>query len=149
MDLARIDGVILTPLRIIPTAGGPVKHALKASEPGYHGFGEAYFTSVERGAVKAWKRHRRMWSSLIVPVGSVRIQLVDERVDSKTHGMRMDVNLGMENYQRLTMPPGIWFGFQGIADGLNLMLNLASIEHDPMEAETLPRDVPAFAHVNW
>jgi len=147
--LSQIDGVLLSPLRTIPTAGGPVRHAMKASDAGFHGFGEAYFTSIEHRAVKAWKRHHRMWSSLIVPVGAVRLQLVDDRVDSPTRGSAMDLILGPENYQRLSMPPGLWFGFQGVSAGLNLMLNLASIEHDPGEAETLPLDAPAFAHVGW
>jgi dTDP-4-dehydrorhamnose 3,5-epimerase len=143
------QGALLTPLRIIPTAGGPVMHAMKAVDPGFHGFGEAYFSAVEQHAVKGWKRHRQMVSNLVVPSGAVRLQMLDDRPDSPTHGLRADVTLGPDNYQRLTVPPGIWLAFQGRAPGLNLLLNLASIAHDPMESDNCPLDAPLFADVTW
>ena len=34
---------------------------------------------------------------------------------------------------RLTIPPNVTFGFMGIGKGENLVLNVASIEHDPDE----------------
>jgi dTDP-4-dehydrorhamnose 3,5-epimerase len=147
--LGGIGGVLLTPLRTIPTPGGPVQHAMKATDRGFMGFGEAYFSTVEQGAIKAWKRHRRMWSNLIVPVGAIRLKIVDDHAHGTVGGTTLDLTLGSDNYQRLTLPPGLWFGFQGASPGLNLMLNLASIEHDPDEAETLPLDAPAFANVSW
>jgi dTDP-4-dehydrorhamnose 3,5-epimerase len=143
------EGVRLSPLRRIDTPAGPVLHALKASEPAFQGFGEAYFTTVRRGQVKAWKRHRRMVSNLVVPVGEVRLQLLDDRPDSSTRGLWLDLRLGLANYQRLTVPPGVWFGFEGRGEGLNLMMNLASIEHDPTETDTLPLDDPRFAQSGW
>lgn len=142
-------GVLLTPLRKIPAPGGPVMHALKATDSGFAGFGEAYFSNIEQGAVKAWKRHLRMVSNLVVPAGRVRLQFIDARADSPDHGQHIDLTLGGDNYQRLTLPPGFWFGFQGIDAGLNLMLNLASIAHDPSEAESLPRDHAHFAAISW
>jgi dTDP-4-dehydrorhamnose 3,5-epimerase len=33
----------------------------------------------------------------------------------------------------LTVPPGIWFGFKGISDDLNLICNVANMSHDPNE----------------
>lgn len=147
--MTGLQGVLLTPLRTVSTPSGPVYHGIKASDPGYAGFGEAYFTTVEHGAIKAWKKHLRMVCNLIVPVGCIRLQLVDSRGDSSTHGQHLVVELGPHNYQRLTVPPGLWFGFQGAGTGLNLMLNLASIAHDPSEAETLPVDHRAFQCYDW
>lgn len=143
------QGAMLTPLRIIPTAGGPVMHGMKSVDAGYDGFGEAYFSVVERNAVKGWKRHRRMVSNLVVPSGLVRLQLLDTRADSPTRGLHADLTLGPENYQRLTVPPGIWLAFQGRSDTLNLLLNLASIPHDPTESDNLPIDAPDFVAVTW
>ena len=31
------------------------------------------------------------------------------------------------------LPPGIWFGFQGLAFGSSLLMNVADVEHDPNE----------------
>lgn len=144
-----LAGVQLVPLRRIELPAGAVMHGMKASEPAFQGFGEAYFTSVGRGQIKAWKRHRQMVSNLIVPVGEIRLKLFDERIDSPTRGRMLDTVLGPDNYQRLTVPPGLWFGFEGLGEGLNLMLNLASIEHDPNESETLAQDDPRFCQSGW
>jgi dTDP-4-dehydrorhamnose 3,5-epimerase len=61
----------------------------------------------------------------------------------------VDLTLGTTNYQRLTLPPNLWFAFQGRSAGLNLMLNLASIPHDPDESDTRPLDAPEFAAMAW
>ena len=145
----RIHGLQLTPLKRIALPAGDVMHGLRASEPAFGGFGEAYFTSVVQGQVKGWKRHRRMLSNLIVPVGSVRVQVLDDREDSPSRGQWFDASLGEGNYQRLTLPPNLWFAFGGVGAGLNLMLNLASIEHDPSECDSLPLGEPRFAASGW
>jgi dTDP-4-dehydrorhamnose 3,5-epimerase len=128
-----IDGVILTPLDIIQTHGGNVMHAMKGSSPGYSKFGEAYFSQVHNGAVKAWKRHKRMVLNLVVPVGEIRFVLFDDRYTSS--GQFQEVILSKDNYCRLTVPPMIWMGFQGLDSDVSLLLNIADIEHLPQESD--------------
>lgn len=132
MNLADI---LVTQLQRIETKGGDVLHAMKQSDVGYAGFGETYFTWVAAGAVKAWKRHIRMTMNVVVPVGQVRFVfrcLNEGGVDQ----IRVE-ELGVDRYARLTVPPGIWFGFQGLHTPQNLVLNIASIPHDPNEVERL------------
>ena len=38
--------------------------------------------------------------------------------------------------QGLPVPAGVWMAFRGIGEDLNMLLNIASIEHDPSEAIT-------------
>jgi len=45
--------------------------------------------------------------------------------------------IGVDQYARITVPPGIWFGFQGLAAPQSLVLNIANIPHDPNEVERL------------
>lgn len=123
-----------TRLKRIPNPKGDVFHALKSSDTGFAGFGEAYFSHVICGELKGWKRHRRMQMNLIVPVGEVEFFFVNNE-----HGVDRFV-IGYEQYGRLTVPPGIWFAFRGLSKGVNLVLNVASIEHDPAESETRPVD---------
>ena len=59
-----IEGVMFTPLYIVDTEGGDVLHAMKSSDSGYSGFGEAYFSTVESNAIKGWKLHREMVMNL-------------------------------------------------------------------------------------
>ena len=129
----KIDGCKLTPLCILPNEKGSVMHALRCTDEGFTAFGEAYFSSVKNGMVKGWKRHRRMTLQLVVPIGRIRFLLHDDRPGSPTCGQSDEVELSPENYQRLTVPPGIWLAFEGKSDGVNLLLNIADMPHDPAE----------------
>ena len=135
--MAALEGVLLTPMKIVDTPGGDVLHGLKQDDPGFEGFGEAYFSTVNTGAIKAWKRHREMVLNLVVPVGEVRFVLFDDRPESTTFGKYQSVSLSINNYQRLTVPPMLWMGFQGASEGENILLNIASIPHRPDEADRL------------
>jgi dTDP-4-dehydrorhamnose 3,5-epimerase len=130
-----IDGVLLTRLKVIATAGGSVLHAMKQGDSGERGFGEAYFSCVDTGAVKGWKRHRRMTLNLVVPIGEIRFVLFDDREGSPSKGEFMQERLSQGNYARLTVPPGLWMGFQGCGAGTNMLLNIADMRHDPEEAD--------------
>jgi dTDP-4-dehydrorhamnose 3,5-epimerase len=130
-----IESVIFTPLSIIDTEGGPVLHAMKATDAGFSGFGEAYFSTVETGAIKGWKLHHEMVLNLVVPIGRIRFVAFDDREGSETMGQFSEIVLSRENYGRLTVPPKLWVGFQGVDEQDSLILNIASIPHDPDEVE--------------
>jgi dTDP-4-dehydrorhamnose 3,5-epimerase len=59
--------------------------------------------------------------------------LFDDRETSNTQFQ--EVIISKDNFCRLTVPPMIWMGFQGLSDNESILLNIASIEHDPIEAE--------------
>ncbi len=133
-----MSGATFTPLRRIPVPKGDVLHAIKASDPTYAGFGEAYFTMIDRGAVKGWKRHNRMVMNLVAPMGAVRFVVHDPRQpDGAPERFRSFVLSpdSADRYGRLTVAPGLWLAFQGVGLGPNLILNFASIAHDPQEAD--------------
>jgi dTDP-4-dehydrorhamnose 3,5-epimerase len=130
-----LSDVLDTRLRRIPTSQGEVRHGLKASDPGFAGFGEVYFSEVIGGHVKGWKRHRRMVMNLIVVSGTVRFILHDGADARRDYVMSAEAD---ERYGRLTVPAGLWMAFQGIGPGSNLLMNVASCEHDPEEADSCP-----------
>lgn len=138
-----IAGVQLTDLAVMAHPDGDVLHAIRKDSVGFHGFGEAYFSTVKQGRKKGWKRHRAMTLNLVVPVGAVRFVLFDDRKESSTVGQIQMVDLSLQNYRRLTVSPGIWMGFMGLGEGINLLLNLANITHDPAEADRLPLEAIA------
>ena len=128
-----IDDVIITPLEIIETFGGNVMHAMKKTDLGYADFGEAYFSEIEKNTVKAWKRHREMTLNLIVPLGKIKFVLLDDRKGSNNRFQ--EVIISKENYCRLTVPPMIWVGFKGLSSFKSILLNIASIPHNPNEVD--------------
>lgn len=123
-----MDGVILTPLKQIYHPKGDIFHAMKKSDIGFDGFGEAYFSTINQNDIKGWKKHTKMTLNIIVPVGNIEFVVYDE--NSKEF---FSTKLSHNNYQRLTVKSGLWMAFKGL-DKYNMLLNLASIEHDPNEA---------------
>lgn len=136
MEQINIQGVELHPLKHIIVPKGDIFHALKSTDEGYAGFGEAYFSQIESGAVKGWKRHNRMTLNIIVPVGKIRFVVYDDREGSATNGKFQEVILSPEsNYQRLTLAPGLWMAFQGMDKGLSMLMDIIPEPHDPSEAD--------------
>jgi len=137
------QNIILTPLPVIRTVGGNVLKGLLKTEPSFNGFGEAYFSEVMPGAVKAWKYHKEMTLNLIVPKGSVKFVFYD---GSNGEDIFREIIIGSENYSRITVKPGIWFGFKGMHKETSLVLNIADILHNPEEVERLSADHIKY---NW
>ena len=121
-----------TKLNIIDNNKGKIFHALKATDQDFQTFGEAYFTEIIKNETKGWKKHSHMTMNLIVPVGRVIFHIWD---DEKNQGYNVD--LSSDNYRRLCVPKNYWVSFTGYQD-FNLILNIASIEHDPEEALNAP-----------
>lgn len=138
MDSCMIAGVLVTPLKEIDTPGGNVFHAIKASDVGYREFGEAYFSTLHENSIKPWKRHNRMTLNIVVPIGKIRFVLYDDRTEPPKFTEVVLGNPG--HYARLTVPPGIWMAFQGVAEGTSWLLNVADLPHDPAEADRCPLD---------
>jgi len=128
-----IKDITLTPLKIIDVPDGNVMHALRKNDLEFSGFGEAYFSEIQPNRVKAWKRHRRMTLNLIVPNGEIRFILFDDRPNSESQFQ--EVKLSKKNYYRLTVPPMIWVGFQGLSNINSMLLNIANLVHDPLEVD--------------
>jgi len=123
-----MDGVIITPLKQIHNPKGDIFHAMKKSDDGFDGFGEAYFSTVHKGDIKGWKKHTKMTLNLVVPVGEIEFVVYNEN-----NNKFFDIILSQNNYKRLTVKPNLWMAFRGLEEN-SMLLNLASIEHDPNEA---------------
>ena len=66
---------MLTELKQIMSEDGAVFHAMKDTDKGFAGFGEAYFSTVKQGRIKGWKKHREMTMNLVVIFGCVKFVL--------------------------------------------------------------------------
>jgi dTDP-4-dehydrorhamnose 3,5-epimerase len=124
-----VKGVLLTPLKQIFHPKGYVYHAMKKSDIGFSGFGEAYFSTIHKDDVKGWKKHTQMTLNIVVPVGEIEFVIHDGNDFFST-------KLSQTNYQRLTVAPNLWVAFRGVGE-TNMLLNLANMEHDSREALNL------------
>ena len=134
-----IEGMTLHPLRHISVPKGDVFHALKSTDDGFTGFGEAYFTQIEGGKAKGWKRHNRMTLNLVVVYGRVTFVVYDDREGSRTKGRFESVTLSpSDNYQRLTLAPGLWMAFYGADSETSMLMDIISEPHDDGEGDRKP-----------
>ena len=115
MGETQIEGVILEKKQILDFSEGSIMHILNSTDEVFDDFGEAYFSSIKPGIIKGWKKHKKMILNLVVLVGEIRFVIHDDRSKSVTNGKFMDFNLSRNNYQRLTLMPGLWFAFECIS----------------------------------
>jgi dTDP-4-dehydrorhamnose 3,5-epimerase len=132
-----IDGVQVVPLRRIADERGTVMHMLRATDPHFTEFGEIYFSTVYRGVVKGWHRHREMTLNYACVFGRIKLVLYDERPGSPSNGELLELFLGPDNYALVVIPPGVWNGFKGMNDPWAVVANCATRPHDPSRSDRL------------
>jgi dTDP-4-dehydrorhamnose 3,5-epimerase len=123
-----MDGIILTPLKKIYHPKGDILKAITKSDSVFSEFGEAYFSVINQGDIKGWKKHTKMISNLIVVTGEIEFVFHNENTKEF-----FNIKISQNNYKRLTIKPGLLMAFRGI-EKHNMLFNLSSIEHDPDEA---------------
>jgi dTDP-4-dehydrorhamnose 3,5-epimerase len=135
---SKIEGVLISVLKQIEDERGAVLHMLRSDSPIFTEFGEIYFSLVNKGVVKAWKRHKVMTQRIAVPIGRIRLVLFDNRTKSATKGVVEEIILGRpDQYYLICIPPLLWYGFQGISESPALLVNCSDIPHDTKESELL------------
>jgi dTDP-4-dehydrorhamnose 3,5-epimerase len=135
--------ILFTPLDIIESDLGSVRHAMRIDAAGYHGFEEVYFSSINKNKIKGWKKHLRMTMNLVVCYGNVRFAVLSENKLENASLFTMSPNV---NYGRLTVPPNYWVAFKGLSDK-NLLMNFSNLLHDPVESVNENYDSGRFAMV--
>ena len=82
-----------------------------------------------------------MVMNLIVPYGEVKFVFFDESEKKYTQK-----TIGKGNYKRLTVLPGVWYGFKGVSSPRSLVVNIANIPHDDNEMERTKKENIKY---NW
>lgn len=131
----EIEGVRVEPLKQIADGRGKVMHMLRADSPLFTVFGEIYFSVVNSGIVKAWKKHSRMTQHFAVPSGKIRLVMYDDREESGTRGKIQVLDVGEGNYCLVKIPPRICYGFKSISKDPALIANCTDTPHDPEEVQ--------------
>jgi dTDP-4-dehydrorhamnose 3,5-epimerase len=143
-----IDGVIVSPRKVIADDRGKVLHHLKATDPEFENFGEIYFSTIYPGIVKGWHLHHRMIINYAVPVGMIKLVCYDDRKGSKTYGKFQEICMGQDNHCLVKVPPYVWNGFTCVGNTMAVVANCASIPHDPTEIERMdPHE--CFIKYDW
>ena len=141
-----IQGVLFSPVKKINHENGDLFHIVRNFDEGFDGFGEAYISTIKYNEIKAWKRHLQMTANMVVPCGSVKMIIFDDRPESITNGIFNEYILSIDNYYRLTIPPNLLYGFMGLDKTMNMIINVANIPHNPKEQKNYKKD---YLNYNW
>lgn len=141
-----IDGVKVRPLKQILDERGKIMHFLRNDDPDFEKFGEAYFSQVLPGAIKAWHLHKAMTLNYVVVTGRIKLVLYDGREGSPTKGELMELFLSPEDHKRVTVPSGVWNGFKGVSPEPAIVANCATLPHDPAEIVRLDPFDPSIPY---
>ena len=144
----QIDGVVITPLKLLPNEKGRLMEVQSRDDPGFPGFGQAYVTQSFPQVVKAWYRHRVQIDQIAVITGLLKLVLFDDREKSSTKGQLNEVLMGELMPRLVLIPPGIWHGFKAIGDTSAFLLHLNSepFDFDNPDEERLPADHPSIPY---
>ncbi|MEM3431737.1 MAG: dTDP-4-dehydrorhamnose 3,5-epimerase family protein [Candidatus Micrarchaeia archaeon] len=147
-----INGVIIKKLDMIPDERGTILHMLRSDDPIFKSFGEIYFSTVYPGVVKGWHIHRRITQNYAVIQGMIKLVLYDDRPNSSTKNEIMELFIGEQNYQLVTIPPNVWNGFKGIGTKVAIVANLTTEPYDQNEIERvdpIENNIPYDWRLKW
>ncbi len=128
-----IQDIKITPLKILSDNRGSVMHMLRADSKVFKRFGEIYFSTISKNAIKAWHLHKEATLNYVCVRGSVKLVLYDDRASSSTKGKYQEFVLSPKEYFLITIPPNIWNGFKNISDEESIIANCLDIPHNEKE----------------
>jgi len=128
-----IQDVLVTPLRQIADERGKIMHMLRCDAPHFTKFGEVYFSTAYPGVIKGWHEHTKQTQNYAVIQGMIKLVLYDNRSDSPTYQTLMELFIGEDNYQLVTIPTGVINGYKAIGNKTALVANCADLVHEPNE----------------
>lgn len=132
-----IDGVRVLPLRRIPDERGTIFHMMRSTDPHFERFGEIYFSTIYKDAIKGWHLHREMTLNYACMSGRIKLVIYDDRPGSSTRGELMEIFLGPDNYSLVAIPPEVWNGFKGMSEPAAIVANCCTHAHDPSRSSRM------------
>ena len=136
-----IKGVTITELKQFSDSRGSVLRMLRNDDPEFVSFGECYFSEIHPGVIKAWKFHLKQTQLFAVPVGRIKLVIFDDRKGSISKGNIQVIHMGRPDaYFRVTIPPGLWYGFCCKSKVSALLVNCSDMPHNSEESKVKLQD---------
>ncbi len=144
----NIEGIKITPLKIITDDRGSVMHMLRNDSKVFKEFGEIYFSTVAKDGIKAWHLHKEATLNYVCVKGFVKLVLFDDRDLSSSKGKYQELILSPKNYFLVTIPPKIWNGFKNLDQEESIIANCLDIPHNEKEMVRESHDSKNF-NFDW
>lgn len=123
-----LNKIKIIKLKIIKNSKGDLLKYLDKKNKYFKKFGEIYFTEIKKGKVKGWNYHKKLYSLIAVPFGSVKFTFTNDIKKKK----KKIIKVGKKNYSLIVAPPGLWFKFESLTK-LSIIINTLNDTHKRSE----------------
>ena len=123
----------LNNLKILSDDRGFVQHGMKINDNNSFGIREVYFSSVNYGFYKGWKKHTRMVLNIIVVQGEINFYLANNKFSEFK-----EIKIARDDYKRLTIMPNQWMAFTSNVKPSSTIINIANLCNKEDITENLP-----------
>lgn len=138
-----LEGVLVKEVQNIITANGMTTEIYRPEWPiGTDQIRHIIHATLRANAISAWHVHQHQTDTIFVIGGSIRLVLFDDRINCHTRGEINVFHLSRLRPSLITIPPGIWHGFQNLENTESSFINYFDrpyINSDPDEWR-LPSD---------
>lgn len=144
-----IAGVRVKTLAMGADERGALMELLRADDPEFVKFGQAYVSISYPGVIRAWHYHHLQTDAFVCVRGMVKVPLYDAREDSPTKGELQEFFLGDQNRIMLFIPPGVMHGYKVISGEPAYLLNFPTEPYNraqpdehrlPYDTDRIPYD---------
>ena len=101
---------------------GSVLHGMKFNDEDSFGIKEVYFSTVNYGFYKGWKKHQKMVLNLIVIEGQVLFYLADNEFKEFK-----EIIICKNDLKRITIMPNQWVSFTSLTNPSSKIMNIANL----------------------
>jgi dTDP-4-dehydrorhamnose 3,5-epimerase len=130
-----IDGVDVKELIIHPDERGRLFEILRSDDVIFRKFGQVYITTAFPGVIKAWHYHKIQTDYFTCVHGLAKLVLYDARDGSKSFGKVMEFVIGPHTPKLVSIPPGVYHGFQCVSDIEAIMINVPTEPYNPQNPD--------------
>jgi dTDP-4-dehydrorhamnose 3,5-epimerase len=121
--MAKIEGVIVKKLRVIPDERGFLMEMLRCDDDFFKAFGQVYLSVAYPGVVKGWHYHKHQTDHFAAVKGMLKVVLYDMRKGSKSEGVIDEFFIGERNPVLLVVPPMVVHGMKAIGTEPGYLVN--------------------------
>ncbi len=106
--------------------------------------GQANYSTVYPGVVKAWHRHQKQTDLWLVTHGHVKVGIYDEQADRL-----WSIVTGQRRPGVVVIPPPLWHGLATVGDEPASMLYYVTCQYDPSNPDEQRRDFDSVPDMHW
>jgi len=153
-----IDGVHIKDLKVISDERGWLMEILRCDDEVFTQFGQVYLSTAYLGVVKAWHYHKLQTDNFTCVRGMMKVALYDDREDSPTYKVLMELFAGEKNPILISVPPGVYHGFKAVGAETAYFVSIPTLPYNyeepdeyrlPPDTEEIPYDwglAPGLKH---